>query len=47
MKTATPFYQKISHNTTRNDCISTFELEKNKLKTMLGSVNKVSLNVDF
>ena len=47
MKTATPFYQKISHNTARNDCISTFELEKKKLKTMLGSVNRVSFNADF
>ncbi|KAL4619862.1 hypothetical protein ACB092_06G111400 [Castanea dentata] len=47
MKTATPYYQKISRNTARNDCISTFELEKKKLKTMLGSVNRVSLTVDF
>ncbi|XP_030959061.1 zinc finger BED domain-containing protein RICESLEEPER 1-like [Quercus lobata] len=37
MKIATPYYQKISRNTARNDCISTFELEKKKLKTMLGS----------
>ena len=27
MKTATPYYQKISCNTARNDCISTFKLE--------------------
>ena len=47
MKTATPYYQKISRNTARNDCISTFELEKKKLKTMLGSVNRVSLTADF
>ena len=47
MKTATPYYQKISRNTARNDCISTFELEKKKLKTMLGSVNRVSLTTDF
>ncbi|XP_075675236.1 zinc finger BED domain-containing protein RICESLEEPER 2-like [Castanea sativa] len=40
-------YQKISCNTPRNDCISTFELEKKKLKTMLGSVNRVSLTTDF
>ncbi|XP_030964253.1 zinc finger BED domain-containing protein RICESLEEPER 1-like [Quercus lobata] len=47
MKTATPYYQKISHNTARNDCISTFELEKKKLKIMLGSVNRVSFIADF
>ena len=47
MKIATPYYQKISRNTARNDCISTFELEKKKLKTMLGSVNRVSLTTDF
>ncbi|XP_075664493.1 zinc finger BED domain-containing protein RICESLEEPER 1-like [Castanea sativa] len=47
MKTVTPYYQKISHNTARNDCISTFELKKKKLKTMLGSVNRVNLTADF
>ena len=47
MKIATPYYQKISRNTARNDCISTFELEKKKLKTMLGSVNRISLTADF
>ncbi|KAL4632770.1 hypothetical protein ACB092_04G074500 [Castanea dentata] len=44
MKTAAPYYQKISRNTARNDCISTFELEKKKLKTMLGSVNRSLLD---
>ncbi|XP_075669822.1 zinc finger BED domain-containing protein RICESLEEPER 1-like [Castanea sativa] len=39
--------KKISRNTARNDCISTFELEKKKLKTMLGSVNRVNLIADF
>ena len=47
MKTATPYYKKISHNTARNDSISTFELEKKKLKSMLGSVNRVSLTAKF
>ncbi|KAL4649293.1 hypothetical protein ACB092_01G004900 [Castanea dentata] len=47
MKTATSYYQKISFNTARNDCNSTFELEKKKLKTMLDSVNRVSLTADF
>ena len=32
MKIATPYYKKISHNTARNDCISTFELEKKKIE---------------
>ncbi|KAM4069756.1 hypothetical protein ACB094_12G114000 [Castanea mollissima] len=35
MKTATPYYQKISHNTARNDCNSTFD------------VNRVSLTIGF
>ncbi|XP_050278147.1 zinc finger BED domain-containing protein RICESLEEPER 1-like [Quercus robur] len=43
MKIATPYYQKISRNTARNDCISTFELEKKKLKTMLGSINRLEI----
>ena len=47
MKIATPYYQKISRNTARNDCISTFELEKKKLKTMLSSVNRVSLTAEI
>ncbi|KAM4103132.1 hypothetical protein ACJW30_06G056300 [Castanea mollissima] len=40
-------HEKISRNTARNDCISTFELEKKKLKTLLGSVNRVNLTADF
>ncbi|XP_075663040.1 zinc finger BED domain-containing protein RICESLEEPER 2-like [Castanea sativa] len=44
MKTTAPYFQKISRNTARNDCISTFELEKKKLKTMLGSVNRSLLD---
>ncbi|KAM4118394.1 hypothetical protein ACB094_02G198700 [Castanea mollissima] len=47
MKTATPYCQKISRNNARNDCNSTFELEKKKLKTMLGSVNRITLIEDF
>ncbi|KAM3757589.1 hypothetical protein ACB098_02G200400 [Castanea mollissima] len=47
MKTATPYCQKISRNNARNDCNSTFELEKKKLKTMLDSVNRITLIEDL
>ncbi|XP_075655256.1 zinc finger BED domain-containing protein RICESLEEPER 2-like [Castanea sativa] len=47
MKTASPYCQKISRNNARNDCNSTFELEKKKLKTMLGSLEIAKRIINF
>ncbi|KAH7848769.1 hypothetical protein Vadar_007549 [Vaccinium darrowii] len=46
MKTATPHWQKISRSTAKNDCVSTYNVQKNKLKTMLKTVNRVSTTID-
>lgn len=47
MKTATPHWQKISHTTAKNNCVSTYEIEKKKLKTLLKSVNRISITTDL
>ena len=43
MKTTTPYWQKITRTTEKNDCVSTYEREKRKLKTMLKGVNRISI----
>ncbi|XP_073046108.1 zinc finger BED domain-containing protein RICESLEEPER 4-like isoform X2 [Primulina eburnea] len=47
MKNATPHYEKISHATTRKDCITSYEMEKRKLMAELKQVNRVSVTTDL
>ncbi|KAG2672853.1 hypothetical protein I3760_13G060900 [Carya illinoinensis] len=47
MRANTPYWQKISRTTARNDCQSTYEIKKKKLKTILRGVNKVSITTDM
>ncbi|KAH6764506.1 hypothetical protein C2S51_015755 [Perilla frutescens var. frutescens] len=47
MKTATPHYEKISRATVRNDCITSFELEKKKLMLELKDVKRISVTTDL
>lgn len=39
--------QTISPTTVKNDCISTYQIEKKKLKTMLSGVDKVNITTDM
>lgn len=47
MKNATPHYEKISHDTTRKDCITSYEIEKIKLVAELKETNRVSVTTDL
>ena len=47
MKANTPYWQKISHAPTKNDYISTYEIEKRKLQILLRGVNKVNITTDM
>ncbi|KAH7841364.1 hypothetical protein Vadar_028912 [Vaccinium darrowii] len=47
MKTATPHWQKISRTIAKNDCVSTYNVQKKKLKTMLKTVNRISITTDM
>jgi hypothetical protein len=47
MRANTPYWQKISRTTAKSDCISTYEIEKNKLKNLLRNVNKVNITTDM
>nr|XP_017250805.1 PREDICTED: zinc finger BED domain-containing protein RICESLEEPER 2-like [Daucus carota subsp. sativus] len=47
MRTATPFWQKISRHVVKKDCVSTYEIEKNKLREMLKSVRKINITTDM
>ncbi|KAG8647212.1 hypothetical protein MANES_09G066201v8 [Manihot esculenta] len=40
MRTATPYYQKVSHATSRKDYFSTYEIEKKKVKALLKDTDK-------
>ncbi|XP_057422229.1 zinc finger BED domain-containing protein RICESLEEPER 2-like [Lotus japonicus] len=40
-------FQKVTSETVRSDCLSIYEAEKKKLKTLLTSVNKISLTIDM
>ncbi|KAF2295937.1 hypothetical protein GH714_035235 [Hevea brasiliensis] len=40
MRIATPYYQKISRATVRKDCLSTYDIEKKKVKDLLKHVDK-------
>ncbi|KAA8534713.1 hypothetical protein F0562_032230 [Nyssa sinensis] len=43
MRANTPYWQKITRTTIKNDCISAYEIEKKKLKTLFKSINKVNI----
>ncbi|KAG8650730.1 hypothetical protein MANES_07G068232v8 [Manihot esculenta] len=47
MRTATPYYQKVSRATARKDCFSTYEIEKKKVKALLKDTDKVSVTMDL
>ncbi|KAA8531452.1 hypothetical protein F0562_006195 [Nyssa sinensis] len=47
MRTNTPYWQKITRTTIKNDCISAYEIEKKKLKTLFKSINKVNIMTDM
>ena len=47
MKTATPNYEKISRAMVKKDCVSSYEIEKKKIKSMLKSANRVSITTDL
>lgn len=42
-----PQFEKISRTTTRNDVITVYDLEKNKLQLKLKNINKISLTTDI
>ncbi|KAG8655564.1 hypothetical protein MANES_04G059444v8 [Manihot esculenta] len=47
MKTATPYYQKVSRATARKDYFSAYEIEKMKVKVLLKDTDKVSVTIDL
>ncbi|KAI8572967.1 hypothetical protein RHMOL_Rhmol01G0242400 [Rhododendron molle] len=47
MKTATPYWQKISRVTAKNDCTSTYQAQKKKLKTTLKHVGRICITTDL
>ncbi|CAL5421443.1 unnamed protein product [Camellia sinensis] len=47
MRTATPYWQKISRTTAKNDCVSTYDIQKKKLKALMKNVNRVSITTDL
>ncbi|KAI8571687.1 hypothetical protein RHMOL_Rhmol01G0138700 [Rhododendron molle] len=47
MKTAIPHWQKISRAVAKNDCTSTYQAQKKKLKTSLKHVGRVSITTDL
>ncbi|GFY90790.1 hypothetical protein Acr_07g0009870 [Actinidia rufa] len=42
MKTATPHWQKITRTMAKADCVSTYEIHKKKLKSLLKNINRIS-----
>ncbi|XP_059436160.1 zinc finger BED domain-containing protein RICESLEEPER 2-like [Corylus avellana] len=47
MRACTPHWKKISRATVRNDCITTYQNEKRKLRTLLKLVDKVNITTDM
>ena len=47
MRRGMPEWQKISRGTAKNDCVTVYEVEKNKLKNKLKHVQKVSITTDL
>ncbi|KAK1386623.1 hypothetical protein POM88_014801 [Heracleum sosnowskyi] len=47
MRKATPLWQKISRTTVKADCVTTYEIEKKKLKEVFKSVKKLNITTDM
>jgi hypothetical protein len=47
MKDCTPHWRKISRNTAKALCFTTYEKEKKKIKSLLSKVNKVNITTDM
>ncbi|KAK1398022.1 hypothetical protein POM88_007885 [Heracleum sosnowskyi] len=47
MRKATPLWQKISRATVKADCVTTYEIEKKKLKEIFKSVPKINITTDM
>lgn len=47
MRKATPFWEKISRHMVKQDCISTYEIEKNKLREIFKTVRKINITTDM
>ncbi|XP_074373019.1 zinc finger BED domain-containing protein RICESLEEPER 2-like [Apium graveolens] len=47
MRKATPFWEKISMQTVKKDCFSTYEIEKRKLKEIFKFVRKINITTDM
>ncbi|KAK1394163.1 zinc finger BED domain-containing protein RICESLEEPER 2-like [Heracleum sosnowskyi] len=47
MRTATPYWQKISRQVVKKDSVSTFEIERDKLRENLKSIRKINITTDM
>jgi hypothetical protein len=47
MRANSPYWQKISRSTSKNDFRSTYEIEKKKLKNLLRNVKKVNITINM
>ncbi|XP_027170843.1 zinc finger BED domain-containing protein RICESLEEPER 2-like [Coffea eugenioides] len=47
MKAVSPFYKKINRQTVKEDCISTYTIEKRKLKSLLKGASRISITIDL
>lgn len=47
MRKATPLWQKISRATVKADCVTTYEIEKKKIKEVFKSVKKINITTDM
>ncbi|GFZ20805.1 hypothetical protein Acr_28g0015100 [Actinidia rufa] len=47
IKTATPHWQKIIRTMAKADCVSTYEIHKKKLKSLLKNINRISITTDL
>ena len=47
MKACTPHWKKISRTTVKNDCISTYNIGKKKLKALLCGLDKVNITTNM
>ncbi|GKC44821.1 zinc finger BED domain-containing protein RICESLEEPER 2-like protein, partial [Tanacetum coccineum] len=47
MKEANPAFNKISRASTRQDCISSYEIGRKRIQKLLNSVNRVSVTTDM
>ena len=47
IRACTPHWKKISRATVRNDCFTTYQTEKRKLRRRLKSIDKVNITIDM